>query len=49
MFNCRKMFSVRARVFSRLAVAGQSLLVENAPKIAAVKLFHVLNTANGNV
>jgi len=41
------MFSVRARVFSRLAVAGQSLLVENAPKIAAVKLFHVLNTANG--
>eukprot|EP00088_Acartia_fossae_P068463 TRINITY_DN869_c0_g1_i1.p1 TRINITY_DN869_c0_g1~~TRINITY_DN869_c0_g1_i1.p1 ORF type:complete len:148 (-),score=33.09 TRINITY_DN869_c0_g1_i1:858-1301(-) len=44
------MFAVRgARIFSRLAgsFAGQARLVENMPKLTAVKLFHVLNSAQG--
>jgi len=42
------MFAVRgARVFNRLAGAwaGQMKIVEHVPKLAAVKLFHVFNTA----
>ena len=46
-----KMFAVRARVFGRLAgsLAGQntSRLVQNAPKLAAVRLIHFVNSAQG--
>jgi len=41
------MFSVRARLFSRLSAVRQTTIVENIPKVAAVRLIHVLNSANG--
>jgi len=45
------MFAVRARVFGRLAgsLGGQntSRLVQNAPKLAAVRLIHFVNSAQG--
>jgi NADH dehydrogenase (ubiquinone) 1 alpha/beta subcomplex 1 len=41
------MFSVRSRIFSRLATLGQSALLETAPKVATVRLIHFVNSANG--
>nr|ALS04785.1 mitochondrial acyl carrier protein [Pseudodiaptomus poplesia] len=41
------MFSVRTRLFTRLATASQSVLVENIPKVAAVRMFHLLNYTQG--
>jgi len=41
------MFTVRSRLFSRLAAATRSAAVlETVPKVGAVKLFHVLSSAN---
>ncbi|XP_023347125.1 acyl carrier protein, mitochondrial [Eurytemora carolleeae] len=41
------MFSVRSRIFSRLATLGGKALVESAPKVAAVRLLHFVNSSQG--